>query len=48
MEENPTQLFHLPFPRDKKYQQVRIVLKPETQRSPNDNLKMFLNFGFSE
>lgn len=43
---NPTQLFHLEFDSKKNFEQIRIILKPETTRSQGDALKILANIGF--
>ena len=43
-EEDPTQIFHLNL-ENLVFEQIRIILKPETYRRPLDNVKMFVNFG---
>ena len=39
-------MFHLDLDKNQDYQQVRLVLRPETARDPNDKLKIFVNKGF--
>ena len=43
-EEDPTQLFHLNL-KDETYEQIRIVLKPETHRVTYDNVKIYVTLG---
>ena len=44
---NPTQIFLFELGSIKDFEQIRLVLKPETSRTANDQLKIYANAGFS-
>ena len=43
---DPSQLFHIDF-KDEKFTQIRIVMKPETERAALDRVKIYANKGLN-
>lgn len=44
-QKNPTQIFHFELGQIQDFEQIRLVLKPETSRTANDQLKIYANAG---
>jgi hypothetical protein len=44
--QNSAQLFHLEFDGHTAFEQIRIILKPVTERAQGDTLRIFANKGF--
>lgn len=43
-----SQLFHIDIDKNATFEQIRVILKPETVRAEGDSLKIFANRGYSQ